>query len=114
MNLLIGVRTVFQTVGGAFSTSSAQAAFVNRLLINLPRTAPGVDPGLVIATGASELHNVFKSEQLSGVLEAYMFGIKAAFAVAVAFCGIAFLCSVAIPVKKLPSHATKDAGAAMG
>jgi MFS transporter, DHA2 family, glioxin efflux transporter len=106
--------TVLQTVGGAFSTSSAQAAFVNRLLVNLPWTAPAVSPSLVLATGASELRYVFTSEDLPGILEAYMFGIKAAFAVAVAFCGVAFLCSMAIPWKKLPSHSTKDAAASMG
>ena len=96
--------TVFQTIGGAFSTSAGQSAFVNRLLATLPKTAPGVNPVLVIITGASELHNVFPPDVLPGVLEAYMVGLKAAFAVAVAFSGVAFLCTLAIPMKKLPSH----------
>lgn len=65
-------------------------------------------------TGASELRNVFQADVLPGVLEAYMIGIKAAFAVAVAFCGMAFLCSLAIPMKKLPSHAPGEAAMAMG
>lgn len=65
-------------------------------------------------TGASELRNVFPADVLPGVLEAYMIGIKAAFAVAVAFCGMAFLCSLAIPMKKLPSHAPGEAPMAMG
>ncbi|KIW61815.1 hypothetical protein PV05_01895 [Exophiala xenobiotica] len=104
----------FQTVGGAFSTSAGQSAFVNRLLATLPKTAPGVDPGKVLLTGASELHTVFSPDVLPGVLQAYMVGLKAAFAVAVAFSGVAFLCSLAIPMKRLPSHTPDEAPMAMG
>ncbi|XPS68737.1 hypothetical protein M3J09_001023 [Ascochyta lentis] len=105
----------YQTIGGAFSTSAGQAGFVNQLLKELPRTAPLVNPLLVLGTGASELHNVFPSDVLPGVLEAYMVGIKAAFAVALAFCGVAFLFSLLIPAKKLASHATpEDAPVIMG
>jgi hypothetical protein len=57
---------------------------------------------------------VFPLDVLPGVLEAYMAGLKAAFAVAVAFSGAAFLCSLAIPMKKLPSHAPDEALMAMG
>jgi hypothetical protein len=76
--------------------------------------APGVNPGLVLLTGASELHNVFPPDVLPGVLEAYMVGLKAAFAVAIAFSSVAFLCSLAIPMKRLPSHAPGEAPMAMG
>lgn len=64
-------------------------------------------------TGASELRNVFPPDVLPGVLEAYMVGLKAAFAVAVAFSGIAFLFSLAIPMRKLPTHTTGEAPMAM-
>lgn len=73
-----------------------------------------MNPRLVLLTGASELHNVFPPDVLPGVLQAYMVGLKAAFAVAVAFSGVAFLCSLAIPMKKLPSHAPGEAPMAMG
>ena len=101
-------RAVFQTVGGAFSTLSAQAAFVNRLLAHLPVTAPGVDPALVIATGATELRNLFTSAQLSGILVAYMQGLKAAFAVGIGFSGMAFLACFVIPWSRLPTHAPEE------
>ena len=101
------LSAVFQTIGGAFSTSSGQSAFVNRLLATLPKTAPEVDPAKVILTGATELHNVFSPDVLPGILEAYMVGIKAAFAVAIAFCGFAFMSSLAIPTRKLPSLSEK-------
>ncbi|KJR85115.1 efflux pump antibiotic resistance protein [Sporothrix schenckii 1099-18] len=104
---------VFQTVGGAFSTSIGQAAFVNRLLAVLPSTAPRVDPRLVIVTGASELRNVFAADVLPGVLDAYMAALKAAFAVGIGFCGVAVLCSLAIPTKRLPKAAGDAAMAAV-
>lgn len=69
---------------------------------------------MVLLTGASELHNVFPPDVLPGVLEAYMVGLKAAFAVAVAFSGVAFLCSLIIPLKKLPSHEPDEAPMVMG
>lgn len=62
----------------------------------------------MLSTGASELHNVFPPDVLPGVLKAYMVGLKAAFAVAVAFSGLAFLSSLAIPLKRLPSHEPGD------
>jgi hypothetical protein len=66
--------------------------------------APSVNSSLVILTGASELHNVFPPEVLPGVLQAYMAGIKAAFAVAVGFSGAAFISAWFIPWENLPTH----------
>lgn len=42
-----------------------------------------------------------------------MVGIRAAFAVSIAFCGVGFLCSFLIPMGKLPTH-TGDAPMMMG
>lgn len=63
-----------------------------------------MDPSLVIATGASELRAVFPAAELPGVLQAYMVGLKGSFAVALAFAGVACLCTLAIPMRKLPTH----------
>jgi MFS transporter, DHA2 family, glioxin efflux transporter len=60
------------------------------------------------------MHRVFPPDVLPGVLKAYMAGLKAAFAVAVSFCGVAFLASWAIPMGKLPSHMANDGPMAMG
>jgi MFS transporter, DHA2 family, glioxin efflux transporter len=90
-----------------------QSAFVNRLLATLPRSAPSVTPQLVLLTGASELQTVIGPDVLPGVLTAYMVGLKAAFAVALSFCGAAFLCSLAIPMQKLPSLTSEEAAVAV-
>jgi MFS transporter, DHA2 family, glioxin efflux transporter len=60
----------------------------------LGETAPTVNPALVLATGAAELRNVFPAEVLPGVLQAYMWGIKVAFALAIAGSGMSFVFSL--------------------
>nr|POE75125.1 putative efflux pump gsfj [Quercus suber] len=79
-----------QTLGGAAMTSAAQAGFINVMLNNLPTTAPGVDPALVVGTGATDLRNVFTEDQIPGILLAYMRGLKTSFAISIASSGIAF------------------------
>lgn len=81
----------FQTVGGAFMVSAAQAAFVNVLVKVLPHSAPGVDPAIVVNTGATDLRKVFSAEQVPGILIAYMHGLKIAFAIGLASTGVAFI-----------------------
>ncbi|KAJ5579705.1 Major facilitator superfamily domain general substrate transporter [Penicillium hispanicum] len=91
----------FQTLGGAFSVSSAQSAFVNRLIATLPHTAPGVSPTLVYATGSTELRSVFPASEIPGILVAYMEGIKGTFAVSIGMMGTAFLVSLTLPRAKI-------------
>ncbi|KAL8856751.1 MAG: hypothetical protein Q9178_006709 [Gyalolechia marmorata] len=81
----------FQTVGGAFMVSAAQAAFVNVLIKVLPRSAPGLNPLAVVSTGATELRKVFPADQIPGILVAYMRGLKISFAISLASTGVAFI-----------------------
>nr|BAZ95831.1 MFS transporter cpaI [Curvularia pallescens] len=94
----------FQTVGGAFTVSSAQAAFINQALDNLRTTAPEIDSSKLITTGASELRKVFTEAEVPIVIEAYMHGLKAAFAVSIAFCGLAFISTLFVPWEQLATH----------
>ncbi|KAJ5963885.1 Major facilitator superfamily domain general substrate transporter [Penicillium vulpinum] len=87
----------FQTLGGAFSISAAQSAFVNRLITTLPLTAPGVDPLAVYVTGSTELRIVFPAEDIPGIILAYMQGIKAAFAVSIGMFGTAIVLGLILP-----------------
>lgn len=99
---------VFQTLGGAFSISAAQAAFVNRLIATLPSTAPGVDPLAVYATGSTELRQVFPADEIPGIILAYLQAIKAAFAVSIGMVGTAFVLSLILPWKKIHSDGKGD------
>ena len=81
----------FQTVGGAFMVSAAQAAFVNVLVKVLLHSAPGIDPATVVKTGATDLRKVFSADQVPGILVAYMIGLKSAFAIGLASTGVALV-----------------------
>ncbi|CAG8954544.1 hypothetical protein HYFRA_00004459 [Hymenoscyphus fraxineus] len=99
----------FQVLGGAFSTSAAQSAFVNRLVSSVITNAPEANPQQLIFTGATELRSVFPPEQLPGVLQAYLDGIKASFAVAIGMTGISFVISLMVPWKRLHTRTESDA-----
>jgi hypothetical protein len=60
----------------------------------LSSTAPSVDPAIVTVTGATELHQIFSGTELDGVVRAYAWGIKVAFAITIVACGITALLSL--------------------
>ncbi|KZL81469.1 hc-toxin efflux carrier toxa [Colletotrichum incanum] len=77
-----------RSLGGTFMLAAAQSGFVNQLVHRLATTARSVSPALVTKTGATELHQVFFGAELDGVIRAYAWGIKVAFAITIAACGI--------------------------
>ncbi|KAI0191321.1 putative efflux pump antibiotic resistance protein [Astrocystis sublimbata] len=93
----------FQTLGGAFLVAAAQAAFVNKILNIVPRTAPNVDPHQVIGVGATEIRSTFPADQISGIILAYMDGITIALTIALATVAFSVLLSVLSPWKRLKS-----------
>ncbi|KAF2456748.1 MFS multidrug transporter-like protein [Lineolata rhizophorae] len=86
----------FQTLSGAIFVSVGQSLFANQLVESIPENAPGVNPGLVVATGATELRDVFPSDVLPGVIRSYMDGLKDAYALGIAMAGVAVVTSVAM------------------
>lgn len=84
----------FQTVSGAAFISVAQVLFANKLLQEVRANVEGVSPGLVVATGASELRAVFTEEQLPAILRSYMEGLQDAYTLAIALGGVA--CVIAV------------------
>ncbi|KAL4915046.1 major facilitator superfamily domain-containing protein [Aspergillus aurantiobrunneus] len=103
------ILMLFQTIGGAFMQAGAQAAFGNRLLGELPATAPDVNPRDVLAVGATELDTFGAS--LGGVRVAYMRGLKVTFAFACASMGVACILSLFSRRAKIASGAAITAAA---
>ena len=85
----------------------AQSIFANRILHTINATAPRLNGGLVLRTGASELHRVFHDSDLEAVIAAYMVGIKDVFACALAASAFSVLLALVIPLKRLPDHDSK-------
>lgn len=97
-------------MNGAYFIIAGQALFANQMLRSLPRLAPAVDPALVLATGAGDIHRVFAGAALPGVLDAYMVGVKAAFALGLAAAALCVPVGLLAPMRKLPKHSDRDAG----
>ncbi|KAK0720101.1 major facilitator superfamily domain-containing protein [Lasiosphaeris hirsuta] len=109
LSSITAIILFFQTVGGAFIVSAAQSAFINQLLLNAPAD---IDPLVIIGTGATQIRNVFTPEQLPAILVAYMAGIKAALAIAIAAVGISFFVSLFYGFRRLNREAVASAGGA--
>jgi len=81
-------------IGAGGFISAAQSIFTNILINRLAVTAPSVDPSQVIATGATDLHSVFSSDVLPGILRAYMDGLKGTYGLATGALTLASVLSV--------------------
>ncbi|KAK2768840.1 MFS sugar transporter [Arachnomyces sp. PD_36] len=60
-----------QTLGGALFVSVGQNVFTNELVSGLVKAAPGLDPSVVLAVGATNLKSAIPPEFLDGVQSAY-------------------------------------------
>ncbi|PMD38673.1 major facilitator superfamily transporter [Hyaloscypha variabilis F] len=83
-----------QTLGGAVFVAAGQSALANVVLKKLPVYVPNVDPAKVFAIGATELKNVFSAAEMVGIKHAYMDGLHAAWAIAIASAGVALIVSL--------------------
>ncbi|KAH7217146.1 major facilitator superfamily domain-containing protein [Fusarium oxysporum] len=83
-----------RTLGGTFLITAAQSGFINQIIHKLSSTAPTIDPASVTETGATTLRQNFSGAELDGILHAYAWGIKVAFAITIAACGITVITSL--------------------
>lgn len=91
MSSISAITLFFQIMGGSLLVSAGQAVFANTLVHQLASQAPGVSATTVIGTGATRLRSVFTAAQVPGILSAYMSGLKATYALAVALVGISVI-----------------------
>lgn len=81
----MGISLMFfcQSLGGAIFVCVSQSLFTNHLTSSLTGIS-GIDPGGILATGATELAKLVWADKLSGVLVIYNDALVRAFAVAIA------------------------------
>ncbi|KAH7142749.1 major facilitator superfamily transporter [Dactylonectria estremocensis] len=91
----------FLTAGGAFLVASAQAGFVQTMLNQMHKMAPQVSQSQLIRTGATDIRHVFDATEIPFVIQAYMDGLKVAFALVIASAGIALIVSLGSKWKRL-------------
>jgi hypothetical protein len=71
-----------QTLGGALFVSIAQNVFTNKLVEGIIAYVPGLDPSIVLATGATSIQSSISPEMLPGVTLAYSEALMRAMLVA--------------------------------
>lgn len=64
------------------------------MIKELAARLPEVNPGMVLAIGATQIRQAFPAEQVPVILDAYMVGLEAVFAAMVAAYGVSTLVSV--------------------
>ncbi|OKO92600.1 hypothetical protein PENSUB_12585 [Penicillium subrubescens] len=81
-------------VGSSTSLGAGQSVLSNILLSKLPSTAPSVDPLSVIATGATEIRHIFPADAVPGIMQAYLYCLRAVFLITTAYAGVAVFFAV--------------------
>ena len=107
------IMIFFQTLAGAIFVSIGQSLFANKLSETVQKLVPGLDPHLVVATGATRLRTTFNAEQLPGVIQSFMAGLKDAYALGIALASVATIIAIlAVIFDRRRIH--QQAGAASG
>ena len=90
------------SLSGGYFVTGAQSLFGNRLLNLIATKAPNLNPGQVLATGATDIQRVFSGPDLTAVLTSYMAGIKDVFAWSMAGALFTAVLALVVPFKKMP------------
>ncbi|KAK8016709.1 major facilitator superfamily transporter [Apiospora rasikravindrae] len=104
------IITFLQTLGGAIFVGVAQSVFTNQLVQSIAANVPGLNPRIVLATGATSLRNSLNPEDYAGLREAYNTALLKAFLVATGLSVASIFGSATIPwksVKKGKANATQ-------
>ncbi|KAF2015071.1 MFS general substrate transporter [Aaosphaeria arxii CBS 175.79] len=102
-DLALSMSTVlfFQLLSGALAVAAAQSVFINRLLATASDRLPAVSRMTIISTGATDLGRVFTDDQMPAIRESYLDGLRAAWAMAIAFAGVALLTGLTLGFKRI-------------
>lgn len=85
-----------QTLGGALFVSIGENIFTNKLVQNLAKYAPSIDPKIVLSTGATSIQHTIDKAQLPGVTLAYNDALVEAFLTAAVMAALTIVGSLSI------------------
>jgi hypothetical protein len=95
------VIVFLQTLGGALFVSISQNVFTNKLVEFVRDYAPGLDPNVVLATGATSIQKTIPSQFLEGVTLAYNDALTKTFLVSAAMATVSIVGSSLIEWKSV-------------
>jgi hypothetical protein len=96
-----------QTFGGALFVSVAQNIFNNRLISEIPKQAPGLNPDIIMHVGATSLAKSIPENLLAGVKQAYNTALTETFYIAVAMACLMVISAVFVEWKSLKTTKPK-------
>ena len=100
-----------QTLGGALFVSIAQNVFTNKLIEYVRAYVPGLDPQIVLATGATSIQTQIPKEYLEGVTQAYNDSLTKTFLVCAALAAASIVGSAIIEWKSVKGKKIEMAAA---
>lgn len=107
----------FQTLGGALFIAVGQSVFQNGLIEGISKYTTGVDPVAIVGAGATEMRKVLsevgKLDQLDGVIESYMSGLRDSYRVSLALMLVAFVSSLFLEWKSVKKAGGENKEAAI-
>jgi hypothetical protein len=102
----------FQTLGGALFIAVGQSVFQNGLIDGISTYAPGVNPAAIVGAGATEMRHILSQlgqlDQLQGVIEAYMSGLRGTYRVSMALMVVAFVVSLFLEWKSVKKAVSEN------
>lgn len=90
-----------QTLGGALFVSIGQNVFSNKLLENLAKYAPSIDPSVILKIGATSIQQTIDKADLPGVTLSYNNALTQAFLVACIMAALSLFGSATIEWKSV-------------
>ena len=100
-----------QTLGGALFVSIGENIFTNKLVQNLAKYAPSIDPKIVLSTGATSIQHTIDKAYLPGVTLAYNDALVQSFLVAAIMAALTIFGSLSIEWKSVKGKKVEVAAA---
>ncbi|KAL2844118.1 major facilitator superfamily-domain-containing protein [Aspergillus pseudoustus] len=99
----------FLSIGGSFFLSAAQSAFNNQLIKYLATNLSEINPEIALGTGATQIREAFTAAQIPIVIDGYVKGLQAVWAIMIAAFGVATLVGFLGSWKRLSGDKLKEA-----
>ncbi|KAJ4187484.1 hypothetical protein NW755_006976 [Fusarium falciforme] len=101
-----------QTLGGALCITAGNTVFTNTLVDKIREYVPGLDPYFVLGTGATNIRNAIRADQLDSVVLAYNDALTTSFYVGAGTAAAAFAGALLVEWKSVKGRNIELAGGA--
>ncbi|KAF4470310.1 aflatoxin efflux pump AFLT [Fusarium albosuccineum] len=101
-----------QTLGGALCVTVGNTVFTNTLYNRIREYVPGLDPDFVIATGATNIRSVIRTDWLDGVVQAYNDALTTSFYVGTATASVTIIGALLVEWRSVKGRNVEMAGGA--